>query len=228
MIEHPTDAIDLAALDTLPPAAPPARPWLITFVNLVCVLLSFFVLLANISTIERSKARDAIRSLGQTLAFGTESGARKDRPAEAEAIIGPKLVRQRLAATIRAIFPDAKMKDIAARDELRFALPLHAVFAGAALKPEAGPMLAAVAAALKRGAPGFRLEADAMAGAGSNPADAVARAALLARGLVEGGAPKTAVAAGVDRGTPDEIRFAIRAKPEDAPRIDFRRIAPQP
>ncbi|HEY4635503.1 MAG TPA: flagellar motor protein MotB [Alphaproteobacteria bacterium] len=207
-----------------------ARPWLITFANLICLLLSFFVMLANISKVEHDRVRDALHSLSESLAFGTE-GVRTGAgtPPEAEALAGPEVVRERLATRIRGVFPDVRMEEIPARNELRFALPIAAVFYGTDIKPEAKPVLAAVAAAVKRGAPGFRFEAEARAGLGSTqPAIAITEASLLARALVDEGAPKTSVAAGMDHGSPNEIRFTVRARAEDEPRLDFRNLAPQP
>ena len=218
-------------LDTPLPVYP-ARPWLITFADLICVLLSFFVLLANVSKVEQQKVRDAIHSLGESLAFGTPGDAgRLGPPPEGEAFAGVEAVRTRLASQILTAFPGVAMQNIPARNELRFALPAAEVLAGSDVKASAKSVLTAVAAALHRESPGFRFEAEAAAGAGTDAtatALAIGRASLVARTLVDTGAPKASVAAVVDRGNPEEMRFTIRAVAEDAPRIDFRRLVPAP
>jgi hypothetical protein len=228
MIEQETNAIDLESA-TPHYAGPPARPWLITFADLICVLLAFFVLLANISKIEHDKARDALRSLSETLAFATEGKAGSKTAQGSESLVGPQAVRERLATRVREVFPGVKMEEVAARNELHFALPIAAVFYGRDVKSEAKPVLAEVAGALKRGAPGFRIEAEAKAGVGgTDPQVAIALASALAVALVAEGAPKANVAAGIDRESPNEIRFTIRARAEDEPRIGFQNIVPRP
>jgi len=210
----------------------PARPWLITFADLICVLLSFFVLLANVSKVEQQKVRDAIHSLGDSLAFGSpgESG-RLGLPPEGEAFAGVEAVRTRLASRIQTVFPGVSMQSIPAHNELRFAVPVSEVLAGSDIKMPAKSALTAVAAALHHATPGFRFEAEAAAGMATDAATtalAIARASLVARMLIDAGAPKASVAAVVDHGDPQEMRFTIRAVAEDAPRIDFRRLVPAP
>lgn len=232
MIEQETHSFDPAVHLDSPLPVHPARPWLITFADLICVLLSFFVLLANVSKVEQEKVRNALHSLGESLAFGTAGEAsRLGPPPQAEALLGPDAARARLASQIQTAFPGVSMENIPARNELRFALPVAGVLNGSEIETPARAVLAAVAAALRRSAPGFRFEAEAAAGEGkdaSATALAVARASVLARALIENGAPKTAVAAAVDHGNPQELRFTIRAMAEDAPRIDFHRLVPAP
>ena len=227
MIEQEINAFDLDA-GTPHYAGQPARPWLITFADLICVLLSFFVLLANISSVEHDKLRRALHSLGETLSFGIQGDGGKSA-LEGEALVGPKAVRERLATRLHRVFPGVEMEQVPARNELHFALPIAAVFYGRDVKSEIKPVLAEIAAAVRRGAPGFRFEVEARTGVGgTEPRIAITMASALAEALVAQGAPKSAVAAGIDRDSPNEIRFTIRARADDAPRIDFHRLVPQP
>lgn len=229
MIEPNSDPFD-PALSLPAPATggQPARPWLITFADLICVLLSFFVLLANVSKIEHDRVKDALQSLGETLNFGTEGvNGRFGAPPEGEAIQGQKMVRERLAGRIREIFPGARISETPAKNELQFSLARNAVVADAAIRPEAKPALADIAAALARGTPGFRFLAQATTGTGTDLEGSIAAVSLVARALVESGAPKQAVAAGIDGGSVDEFRVTIRAEAEDAPRLDFRKVVPE-
>lgn len=232
MIGQETPSFDPAADLDPPLPMQPARPWLITFADLICVLLSFFVLLANVSKVEQDKVRSAIHSLGQSLAFGTAGDSSRVGPTpEGEAFLGPEAVRTRLASQIQAVVPGVNMQDIPARNELRFAIPVADMLEGSEIRGAAKAVLAAVTAALRPNAPGFRFEAEAAAGVGEGAEAAglaIARASRLAAALTDYGAPKRAVAAVADHGDAREIRFTIRAVAEDAPRIDFRRLVPAP
>ena len=57
--------------DSAAPDAAIRKPWLVTFANLVCILLSIFVLLAHSSRVQTERVEQAIKSLGSTLAFGS-------------------------------------------------------------------------------------------------------------------------------------------------------------
>lgn len=229
MIEPDTNPFDPSlALPAPATGGQPARPWLITFADLICVLLSFFVLLANISKVEDQKARDALYSLGETLNFGTPGTvSRFAPPPESEALTGPRIVRERLATRIRELFPKVRLTEIPARNELHFALARAAVFDGEAIKPGAKTALTDLAATLKRAASGYHFVAQVTTGPGANLRSSEAQISRLARTLVDLGAPKRAVAAGIDSGDAADIRFAVRAEPDDAPRIDFRKVMPE-
>lgn len=209
----------------------PRRPWLISFADLICVLLSFFVLLANMSKFEHDKARNAMQSLGASLAFGTSTESQHVAVGkEGDAVIGAQAARDRLSERIRAVFPAAVMDNLPAGNLLRFSVPVAKIFDGNALKDEAQPLVSAIAGAARQGAPGFRFEVETVAGEGTaGEADAataaIAHASALARELAEKGAPKGLVSAGLDNGDAGLIRVTIRARAEDEPRIDFRRIA---
>ena len=209
----------------------PARPWLISFADLICVLLSFFVLLANISKVEATKARDAMHSIGETLAFGTPGEAsRFAPPPEAEAFVTQQAVRAELAGRIQAVVPNVKMEDVPARSELRFSVPASLVFDGANIKASAQPIVAAVATALKRNVAGFKFHGEAALAEGADAAanrERIAEAGLIARSLITAGAPTMGVAAVLDHGDPGDVRFTVRAEADDAPRIDFSRLVPQ-
>jgi hypothetical protein len=208
------------------------QPWLITFADLITLLLAVFVLLASVSSVEHEKMQYALRSLKSAEGFGKgRSQELVPRLSEHDAFLGPKALRDHLASRVRAIFPAARMDNVGSGTTLRFALPADAVFDGAALRPEVAPLLSAIVAAIRQGAPGFRFEVETTASRGETDGKAagatetaIARSSALARELVVRGAPKLAVAAGLGSGNSDEILITIRARPEDEPRIDFQHV----
>ncbi len=214
------------------PAAPEAgvrRPWLVTFANLVCILLSIFVLLAHSSRVQSERAAEAIKSLGGTLAFGSLIEARRaTEESPGEALVGPEAIRERLSKRLRDVFPGAKMLELPPGVVLRFALPESQVFAGSGLSPPVVNILGVIADALKTGAPGYRLELESVGAAPDAAAQdiPIARAASLARELVARGAPKKTVIAGIAPQPQGDVVLSLRARGEDEPAMDFGRLAP--
>lgn len=207
------------------------RPWLVTFANLVCILLSIFVLLAHSSRVESDRVEQAIKSLGSTLAFGSLiKSPRTVEESPGEALVGPEAIRERLGKKLRAVFPDAWMLDLPPGVILRFVLPESEVFAGSGLSPPVIDILGVIAGELKTGAPGFRLELEAVVAApGADAEDIpIARAATLARELVARGAPKSTVIAGIAPRPEGDVVLTMRARGEDEPAMDFGRLVPAP
>lgn len=213
------------AADEIPAADTPVRrPWLITFANLVCILLSIFVLLAHSSRMEAKRVEEALKSLGSSLAFGTLIEARRTiEEREGVALVGPDAIRELLGEKLRAAFPDAKMLDLPPGVVLRVALPESQVFAGSGLSPPVMEILEVIADTLKTGAPGYRLELEAaVAAPGADAREIpIARAATLARELVARGAPKRTVVAGVMAKAPGDVVFTLRARAQGEPAADF-------
>ncbi len=204
-----------------------SRPWLISFADLICLLLSTFVMLAHASSIQSDRAHHAMQSIGQTLVFGTADSDHAAHQSEGEAIAGPAAARDRLSAQIHALVPAAKMENLPAGTALRFTVPVDVLFVGKDLRPQAKRILAAIAEALAQNAPGYRFEAEIVAGAGATPEarqTGIAHSSALARELTNLGAVKTAVAAGLDPGPENEIRVTVRAHSDDEPRIDFHHL----
>lgn len=217
--------------DSAAPETTVRRPWLITFANLVAILLSIFVLLAHSSRVESERAAQAIKSLGSSLAFGSLIEARRAPEESAgEALVGPEAIRERLGEKLRAVFPDAKMLELPPGVVLRLALPESQVFAGSGLSPPVVEILGVIAEALKTGAPGYRLELEAVVAARDADAEEIpiARAANLARELVGRGAPKNTVIAGIAVHPPGDVVLTMRAHGENEPAMDFSRLVPAP
>ena len=204
-----------------------SRPWLISFADLICLLLSTFVMLAHASSIQGDRARHAMQSIGQTLVFGTADSGHAPHQLEGETIAGPAAARDHLSAQIHALIPAAKMENLPAGTALRFTVPADALFVGKDIRPQARPVLAAIAETLGQNAPGYRFEAEIVAGAGATPEArqiGIVRSSVLARELTNLGAAKMAIAAGLDSGTENEIRVTVRAHSDDEPRIDFHHL----
>jgi len=222
------DDIDPAPLvETEPGDALESRPWLISFADLICLLLSTFVMLAHASSIQGDRARHAMQSIGQTLVFGTADSGHAPRQSEGETIAGPAAARDRLSAQIHALIPAAKMENLPAGTALRFTVPADALFVGKDMRPQAKPVIAAIAETLGQNAPGYRFEAEIVAGAGATPEArqiGIARSSVFARELTNLGAAKTVIAAGLDSGPENEIRVTICAHADDEPRIDFHHL----
>jgi Membrane MotB of proton-channel complex MotA/MotB len=207
------------------------RPWLITFANLVCILLSIFVLLAHSSSVQKERVEQAISSLGSSLAFGSLIEARLKAPESAgEAMAGPEALRERLGRRIKMAFPNVKILELPPGVILRVALPESDVFAGAGLSPPVIEVLGVIAEALKTGAPGYRLEIETVVAA-PDPAATdmpIARASTLARELVARGAPKPTVITGIAPKPAGDVVLTMRARRDDEPAMDFGRLVPEP
>jgi hypothetical protein len=218
-----------SALESPAPEARDARPWLITFGDLICLLLSVFVLLENASHIQADKAKHAIQSLGSSLAFGTaiETKDVNSRSAS-EALVGAGAVRDRLASHLHTAFPDLKMEELPPGTVLRVTLPGARVFAGNDLNPAFLPVVAGIADEIQHGAPGIRFDIESVVLGAGESEPLIARASVLARELVASGAPKTGVAAGIGKAGAEEVRITIRGHAEDEARVDFRHLVTEP
>ncbi len=171
---------------------------------LFILLLAFFILLNALSSLKDDKVGVVLESVDKAFSRTAEMGGTAgdiDRPgliAEAATAI------RRIGDQVLAEIPLAKLETRETPDGDRFVLtvPETELFQGRDLRGDRTGLLHRVADVLAPRQVGIqvRLEALMSAGTGGDPAEAVARAGALARGLVHTGAPAGALTIGLEPG----------------------------
>ncbi|HOE66161.1 MAG TPA: flagellar motor protein MotB [Candidatus Hydrogenedentes bacterium] len=132
---------------------PSAPPWIVTYADMMSLLLAFFILLVAFSAIDLQKARDALKSVQEALGTGALFRESSPEGASSNGSQAPldgntveraaRQLRQRLQILGKA--EDVRI-DLDEQGGLRIALPSRALFdsASAELRPDAFDALRAV------------------------------------------------------------------------------------
>lgn len=216
---------------SLAPLRPSGGGWLVTFTDLVALLLTFFVLMFSMTKIDEARWRGLVRSLS----FALDAVVQEDvsRPAVDYQI--PTAVPD--LGTSLAYLAPVVLEQLAAEpalssavirrlpDRLIISLPAHAVFAPASARvsPAGEATLFAIGGIVRNIDNVLTVEASGGAGSAAGPdwRDALARAAAVADNLRQSGY-RGAIAA-VARGTENHAAPGDGADPRAAPiaRIDL-------
>ncbi|MFQ5784688.1 MAG: hypothetical protein ACE5H8_07670 [Alphaproteobacteria bacterium] len=193
------------------------------FLALYLIVLAFFILLNAISEREAGRAKAALGSLGATFA---EPALVPTGPLDYAAGAGAYSALTESANTIRHLFQSAfPMVEVSPYQpfrQMQVMVPVNAVFVpdGALIHAEVAGFLDQLAAVLARATPGqvFELEvlvplaaAETMA---STPAraNAVHRAAAVARALTDRGVASAQLVAGIAQNDTGQMRFVFQTR----------------
>lgn len=202
----------------------PGRPlWSITYLDLVVLLMIFFILLVSISHYETGKldpvlkgVRDAFHS-ALPLDLRNEPPERRGRAIDDSFVNG---VGQLFAEELPLPHALAERRG----DYVAFNVPVDALFLAGALEPQSArdALFRRLAILVQTRPPGVKLEVEALFGGTQGTPLLIGRAGGLARAMIGQGMPLGALAVGMADGDPAILRIVFQAEPADAPRVDFR------
>ncbi len=217
--------------------ANPNNGSILLLLSLFLLLLVFFIVLNahSVQTVQKVKAVAA--SLERTFPSFVIDPRLREGAEPVASRAGTVFAVQRLDdvgtlfATAVAV---AKVEVVAPGQLLEVRLPADDLFLPGTmtLRPDRQGLIDRIADALRQSRQGERVELDALLGIGatgtpSQPPGPVARAGVLARALVEDGAPARNVTIGIERGEPGGVRllFSLRwdedgAAAKAAPKLD--------
>ncbi|MBI3709273.1 MAG: hypothetical protein HY246_16595 [Proteobacteria bacterium] len=196
--------------------------------GLFMLLLAFFILLVSVSTRSDHRAREVMGALGG--AFGQATAAGNGRAAmslgDGEAAASGFLPEMgRLISTSIQL---AKVEQARSGRQLRLTVPVSSVFASAevVVLPEAVPLLTEIARQLARRPSGLRHDLEFFVGRGEEAERALSlqRAATMARTLLELGAPRDSVGAGLAPAAGDVAVFMFYLRGAEDGRVRFREV----
>lgn len=206
----------------------PRNPLLMQVLSVYLLLLAFFVVLNNISSIETARSRAVAGSLQST--FATE-GRPTSRPAVLTSELGNVLadaaLEERIGDLVRTEIGLAEFRVIVPGRVMELVLDEQDLFRGqgVAVDPDHRLFVERIAGILATPAVGVRYDIDILlAGellpeipSGAPLDEPAARAAFLADVLTGAGAPAAAVAAGVETGSPGRVRLLFHVRPAVEP-----------
>ncbi|CAO3353833.1 hypothetical protein [Azospirillum palustre] len=202
--------------------ANPNNGSILLLLSLFLLLLVFFIVLNahSVQTVQKVKAVAA--SLERTFPSFVIDPRLRDGSEPVASRAGTVFAVQRLE-DVGTLFATAvavsKVEVVAPGQLLEVRLPADDLFVPGtmALRPDRQGLIDRIADALRQSRQGERVELDALLGIGptgtpSQPPGPVARAGVLARALVEDGAPARNVTVGIERGEPGGVRllFSLR------------------
>lgn len=208
------------------------QPWLITFVDLMFLLLGFFVMLFSMSTIETIRSNAVMNGL--TSAFASILPPITD-PTPFASLEGEVLARPQFQARIGELFSSqfqvAKVEVIQPGRLMRVAVPTAEMFVEGEARVQAPqyPLLDRVVASLSGRPPGLRFDMEMVLGVPvrdkrdlpTTQTLALTRAGAFAREMTTRGAPPDSVAIGLRAGNPGETVFWFYVRGEDETRLRF-------
>ncbi len=194
-------------------------PTLIQVLSLYLLLLAFFVILYNISKVEKFKTVAVAESLNATF---TDQGRTSKNPTRLTSALGRIITdhafQQRIGQLIANEIPLAQVTEIKPGSVFEARVPVEALFEHDDVAPSRLAWIRRLADVLAGSPPGMRYEVDLMIGTAADDDDdgdggatrrklALARAGRLAARLVAAGVPAGQVGAGLERGDPNWVRL---------------------
>ena len=179
------------------------------FLSLFLVLLAFFIVLATASQPEASRAMKALASVRSSfpsdLPLGSPTGETTSLFVEVD-----RSLPGRVGRLVEADLPMAPPQRDPATGQIAAEVPLDRLFEQGGFSPPGRSFLRRVAGFLAAPPEGTRLTVTALVPDGDGLA--AERAARIARGLLEDGAPPASVNVGIERRTgPVRLLFALRS-----------------
>ncbi len=204
-----------------------------TVIGLFTLLLAFFIVLVNISTMAEQRARAVL--FGVSSAFSSTDYGPGRFPAASMAGDLPGSIPE-IGRLVAAAIPVARAEASANGRRLRVEVPLSALFSGdtdaddtgkgaaPALTASAGALAVEMARTLTARPPGQRFDVEVLASRAEDKrlAEATAQAATMAEALVARGAPRDSVAIGLGQGAPGMLVLVFYVRSHDEGRVDFR------
>jgi hypothetical protein len=208
----------------------PRNPLLIQVLSLYLLLLAFFVLLNNVSSVETARSKAVAGSLQST--FATE-GRPTMAPAVFTSILGNAIadaaLEERVGELVRTEIGIAEFHVIVPGRVMEIVLGERDLFRGPgiAIDPRHRGFVEELARIVATPPPGVRYDVDLLIAGGllqemepGAPLDEpAARSAFLADVLTDAGAPAASVAAGVETGDPGQVRLKFHVRPAVEPAL---------
>lgn len=183
------------------------------FLSLWLVLLAFFIVLASVSQPEAGRAVKAIASVRASfpsdLPLGSSTGEATNLFVEAE-----RTLPERVGRLVDADLPVAPPRRDPSTGQITTEMPLDILFDGAGLSRPGAALLHRMAGFLAAPAEGTLLAVTALVAEGDDAS--AARAARIARTLIDEGAPPAAITVGTERATLKAARFVFAVRPAGA------------
>lgn len=210
--------------------------WIITFADLICLLLSFFVMLVSMSTANDARTKAAVYSVSAAFSPVTVSGpAGTGDPyvgSDGE-VLAAREFQTGIGNVFAAAIPAATVKVLQPGRLMQVEFHAEAMFLPekADLRPGQLPLLDRLVAAMQVAPAGRRLEIEMVVGTlpgggGSLPIGEkleTARAGTFARGIIARGLAPRQVQVGIEPGHPAQIRLLFHLMGEDEGRPTFGR-----
>jgi hypothetical protein len=203
----------------------PRNPLLMLVLSLYLLLLAFFVVLNTISNVEITRSTAVSGSLNETFAAD-------GRPAEKSVslvssqgnLFADAPFLSRLGKLIRTELAFAEVEEVLPGRLMAVTMSANSLFIPGreAINPLHRKIIDRVANALINPSPGVRYDVDILVGR-SGPDDLVlARSAYLANVFAAAGSPARSIAAGIEQGSPGQLRFLFHVRPRNEARLIFR------
>lgn len=202
----------------------PGRPlWSITYLDLVVLLMIFFILLVSLSHYETGKLDPVLKGVRDAFHSALPLDLREEPPERRGRAIDDSFVNgvgQLFAEELALPHALAERRG----DYVAFTVPVEALFIAGASEPrrDRDPLFQRLAGMVQTRPPGIKLEVEALFGASGAPPLLVERAGGLARAMIGRGMPPGALSVGFAGGDPAALRIIFQVAPADAPRVDFR------
>ena len=213
-----------------PPAAitPPSEarnPSLPTFVGLIMLILTFFIVLTSISINDRKKSDAAMASLQDAFSGTVETAQRAD----ADMNTAARDFMRGLTGQIQSLIPLMGGKKASPSEHQVLWLPISLAFAGAAtdLEPGFSPVLQELLNASEKIPPRFDYQIEVRLCAASPGDDLRHRAIALALALEKLQAPMDRFAIGTQDCQADRLGFAVAMAPIGPARLPIAPAEPQ-
>lgn len=223
--------IELQGQDHQPPPPQTVR-WVITFADLICLLLSFFVMLVSLSAISETRSKAAIYSLGRAFDVGPGGPAEPFTGSDGETLAAQQL-QGRVGDVFAAVIPAAKVEVVAPGRLMQADFHADALFleGKAQVRPGQTALFDRLVAAMQAPPPGQRLEMEVTIGTlpieggalpiGETPQSA--RVGAFAREMVARGLAPGALLVGITVGEPDRVRLTFRLSNQSEGQSDAAR-----
>lgn len=199
------------------------------FVSLYLILLAFFIVLQVASDPSLRRSEEVVSSVKETFQFEKTEGDTAESVAEDGGATGEAAVA---FAAINGLFRDVfelEGRYIASGGGiLAFELPVADLFVDGALalRPDRRKWLADLVDVVKQDITGRRFEITVLFGESGDRTItgdqlSIRRASHIARNMVAYGLPEAGPVIGLDAGSVDHIRLAVRLRDQELPRADL-------
>lgn len=216
---------ELTGPDHLPPPPQTVR-WVITFADLICLLLSFFVMLVSMSTVSETRSKAVMYSVGRAFDIGPGGPAEPFTGTDGETLAAQQL-QGRIGDVFSAVIPAAKVEIVTPGKLMRAEFHAEALFLEGKpqVRPGQTPLFDRLVAAMQSPPAGQRLEMEMTIGTmpvegGALPIGETlqsARAGAFAREMVSRGLAPGSLLVGMTMGDPDKVRLSFRLVSERGP-----------
>lgn len=197
---------------------PSGLGWIVTFADLICLLLAFFVMLFSLSTINEPRTKAVIDSVSQAFTIGKTNGAGEPFTGGDGAALAARDLEVELARVFAAAIPAAEVDILRPGRLMQVEFLVDALFLPGTADVRTGQiaLLDRLVAAGSNPPPGQRIEMEVTIGtpqrrsvSGAEEALAIARASAFARAMITRGLGEQAIRAGVEMGSAGHVRLSF-------------------